>query len=170
MNQTTNKNDSDNNIICRISVKTENGWIYKEDGAAETNIEAFKGGISSALKRCASSGFGIGRYLYDLKPVYADCKLEKVTGWNKSSFKKDNKYITIYWKTPKLEICEVIDEPIGEDTPEIDTDLDIFLGLECCTSADELKKYCAEHKSNVKDMKALVKKYNERLAAINGNN
>lgn len=39
------------------------GWVYRTDGAEETNIEATKGGISDAFKRAAVQ-FGIGRYLY----------------------------------------------------------------------------------------------------------
>ncbi|WP_346891244.1 Rad52/Rad22 family DNA repair protein [Clostridium sp. UBA3887] len=97
----TGSNDS--NIICRISVKDSQGeWIYKEDGASESNVEPFKGGISGALKRCASSGYGIGRYLYNLTESFAECSLEKPkdnTGWKKA-VTKDKK--TIYWKIPKL--------------------------------------------------------------------
>lgn len=97
----TGSNDS--NIICRISVKDKDGeWIYKEDGASESNVEPFKGGISGALKRCASSGYGIGRYLYNLTENFAECSLEKPKdniGWKKATAKDKR---TIYWKVPKL--------------------------------------------------------------------
>ena len=91
-----------NNMICRLGVRTENGWVYKENGASETQVEAFKGGISAAFKRVAASGYGIGRYLYDLTESFADCQTEKpknMKGWNKAQT-KDKK--TIYWKTPQL--------------------------------------------------------------------
>lgn len=91
-----------NNMICRLGVRTENGWVYKENGASETQVEAFKGGISAAFKRVAASGYGIGRYLYDLTESFADCQTEKpknMKGWNKAQT-KDRK--TIYWKTPQL--------------------------------------------------------------------
>jgi hypothetical protein len=93
----------DGNTICRLGVKNSNGeWIWKENGASETQVEAFKGGISASLKRVAASGYGIGRYLYDLTESFAECVSEKpknMVGWNKAQT-KDKK--TIYWKTPTL--------------------------------------------------------------------
>jgi hypothetical protein len=92
-----------NNTICRLGVKSSTGeWIWKENGASETQVEAFKGGISASLKRVAASGYGIGRYLYDLTESFAECVAEKpknMVGWNKAQT-KDKK--TIYWKTPTL--------------------------------------------------------------------
>lgn len=93
---------TDNNMICRLGVRTENGWIYKENGASETQVEAFKGGISASLKRVAASGYGIGRYLYDLTESFAECQVERpknMSGWNKAKTKKNE---VIYWKTPTL--------------------------------------------------------------------
>jgi hypothetical protein len=54
-------------FICTLSLRIEGEWISKEDGAQVTEFESIKGGISSAFKRVASSGWGLGRYLYDLK-------------------------------------------------------------------------------------------------------
>ena len=45
-------------------------WIVKSDGADTTDVEAVKGGYSSALKRVAVT-VGIGRYLYDLEEGWA---------------------------------------------------------------------------------------------------
>jgi hypothetical protein len=92
----------DSNMICRLGVRTESGWIYKENGASQTDIEAFKGGISGAFKRVASSGFGIGRYLYNLEESFAECSLEKpknMSGWSKAKTKDKQ---LIYWKIPTL--------------------------------------------------------------------
>jgi len=94
--------NSDNNIICRLGVRVDNTWIYKENGASETNVEPFKGGISGAFKRVASSGFGIGRYLYKLDATFANVSLTKKQGWNKASIKEGNNYINYWWETPKL--------------------------------------------------------------------
>lgn len=44
-------------FLCSLSLRV--------DGAQITDYESIKGGISSAFKRVASSGFAIGRYLYD---------------------------------------------------------------------------------------------------------
>lgn len=54
-------------FLSRLSIKIGDEWISKEDGANTTDFESVKGGISSAFKRVASSGFGIGRYLYSAR-------------------------------------------------------------------------------------------------------
>ncbi len=40
-------------------------WVWKSDGAGDSDIEAEKGALSDAFKRAAVR-WGIGRYLYDL--------------------------------------------------------------------------------------------------------
>ncbi len=53
-------------VICRIYFKNDDGeWVWREDGADNTEVEAVKGGLSNAMKR-AGAALGIGRYLYDL--------------------------------------------------------------------------------------------------------
>src|ERR1700722_16092206 len=58
-------------VICKLSILCGEQWVTKEDGAEQTDIESFKGGISSALKR-AGSAWGIGRYLYGLESGFAE--------------------------------------------------------------------------------------------------
>ena len=57
--------------LCGISVWSEDHqeWITKWDGAEDSDIEAIKGGLSSAMKRAAVQ-FGIGRYLYKLDTLW----------------------------------------------------------------------------------------------------
>ena len=50
-------------MVCEIGVKTEDGWIFKADGADESDIEGTKGALSDSFKRAAVS-WGVGRYLY----------------------------------------------------------------------------------------------------------
>lgn len=53
-------------VLCRIYFKNDDGeWVWREDGADNTDVEAVKGGLSNAMKR-AGAALGIGRYLYDL--------------------------------------------------------------------------------------------------------
>jgi hypothetical protein len=40
-------------------------WIWRANGAGDTQVEAEKGAISDAIKRAAVT-FGVGRYLYSL--------------------------------------------------------------------------------------------------------
>lgn len=57
-------------VICTISIKINGEWISKSDGAENTDIEAVKGGLSSAMKRAAAQ-WQIGRYLYALPTMRA---------------------------------------------------------------------------------------------------
>jgi hypothetical protein len=63
-------------ILCGISIRCAIGssggyeWVTKYDGASNTQVEAVKGGLSSAMKR-AGSQWGIGRYLYGLDATFA---------------------------------------------------------------------------------------------------
>ena len=103
----TEYNVQGDDVICRLSVKANGEWIYKEDGAPKTKIESFKGGLSNALKRVASSGYGIGRYLYFLDEFYAEISMIKPTsntGWNRSKHKdkKTGKETVFWWKAPQL--------------------------------------------------------------------
>ena len=54
-------------FICTLSLRRNGEWIAKEDGAQITDFESVKGGISSAFKRVAASGWNIGRYLYSVR-------------------------------------------------------------------------------------------------------
>lgn len=56
-------------FICELSILVDNVWVTKSDTADLTDIEAIKGGASSALKRAAAV-WGIGRYLYYLPKVW----------------------------------------------------------------------------------------------------
>ena len=60
--------------VCSLGLKLNDEWIWRSDGAGDTNFEADKGGISDSLKR-AGVAWGIGRYLYDLKNTYVPCEV-----------------------------------------------------------------------------------------------
>lgn len=51
---------------CEIGIKTGDDWVWKADGAGDTDHEGIKGAFSDAFKRAAVN-WGIGRYLYDLE-------------------------------------------------------------------------------------------------------
>lgn len=50
---------------CRIGVKIGDDWVWRSNGAGETDIEGEKGRYSDAFKRAAVL-WGVGRYLYYL--------------------------------------------------------------------------------------------------------
>lgn len=61
-------------FICELSIKVDDVWVTKSDAADYTDMEAIKGGASSALKRAAAV-WGIGRYLYYLPQVWVKTKV-----------------------------------------------------------------------------------------------
>jgi hypothetical protein len=96
-------------VLCGISIRvtqfadmgsglTANAeWVTKWDGAENTDIEAVKGGLSNAMKRCGVQ-WGIGRYLYQLEEGFARVHDlgENYVG------KKDGKYPAFHWDPPAL--------------------------------------------------------------------
>lgn len=109
-------------FICTLTAKYEGKEISKQNGASKTQVEGFKGGISNSFKRVCASGFGIGRYLYDLDVIFAETTTEnksKDSEWKRGSFKdkSNGKYISYYWKTPKLpkECLPVVEMVTEED-------------------------------------------------------
>lgn len=90
-----NRQGSTFTIIGRLGIKINDEWIWKEDGAENSDIEAAKGGISDAFKRAAVQ-WGIGRYLYNASDysTWADIKT------NDFNIYTDNKVLldTVAWK------------------------------------------------------------------------
>lgn len=96
-------------VLCGIAIRINDEWIWKWDGAAQTNIEGEKGGLSDSFKRSGVS-WGISRYLYKLEEDFANCTrkdMRSEDGWIRATVKpknnkKENEYATIYWQIPKL--------------------------------------------------------------------
>lgn len=108
-----------NGFLCGLTIKAEGfGSVTKWDGAEKTNIEALKGGLSDSMKRAAVQ-LGIGRYLYQLDAVFAECSMVN-SGFNNGydnthtySPDKSNRSVKqrIGWNTPLLpEWAQPIDD------------------------------------------------------------
>jgi Uncharacterized protein conserved in bacteria len=91
---------------CGITVHTDSRSITKWDASENTNIEAIKGGRSTAMKRAAVQ-WGVGRYLYQMETTFAECR--KTTGFRDKLYGnihvvrhkgKPDEYID--WRTPFL--------------------------------------------------------------------
>lgn len=65
--QSRHEVSGDKRVTCHVGVRNpETGeWVWKSDGAGETDYEGEKGSYSDSFKR-ACVKWGIGRYLYDL--------------------------------------------------------------------------------------------------------
>jgi hypothetical protein len=57
--------------VCEIGIRCDGNWVYKADGAGDTDTEAEKGALSDAFKRAAVR-FGIGRYLYSIDSPWVE--------------------------------------------------------------------------------------------------
>lgn len=62
---------TDGKTVCDLALKVGDEWIWKADGAGDTDYEAEKGALSDAFKRSAVR-WGIGRYLYDLASPWVE--------------------------------------------------------------------------------------------------
>jgi hypothetical protein len=60
---------------CRIGVKVDGEWVWRSNGAGETDVEGEKGRYSDAFKRAAVL-WGVARYLYDLPNQWVALKAQ----------------------------------------------------------------------------------------------
>lgn len=58
---------------CDIGLRVNGEWLWRSNGAGETQVEAEKGQYSDAFKRSAVL-WGVGRYLYYLPNVWVPIK------------------------------------------------------------------------------------------------
>lgn len=57
--------------VCDIGLKLDGEWVWRADGAGDSDVEAEKGAMSDAFKRAAVK-WGIGRYLYDVESPWVE--------------------------------------------------------------------------------------------------
>ena len=137
-------------FICSLSIKINDRWVTKEDGAGMTEYESVKGGISNAFKRVASSGFGIGRYLYNAKKNWYPIR-QQGKGY-------------IFTETPVLELNNEIEIKKREDIDKIVEraekskiviDFGKYKGMTLDKIYEKDKSYIKYLKENAKDKKIL---------------
>jgi hypothetical protein len=115
--------------ICSIGIKIDGEWVWKADGAGDTDVEAEKGAISDAFKRAAVK-WGIGRYLYDLDAPWVPCETYESGGkkrwskWKEDPWKYVKSDLKATFPTAKAQSAsweKIRDEMIScEDEPSID--------------------------------------------------
>jgi hypothetical protein len=57
--------------VCEIGLRLGGEWVWKSDGAGDTDVEAEKGALSDAFKRAAVK-WGVGRFLYDVDSPWVE--------------------------------------------------------------------------------------------------
>ena len=62
---------SDGLLICEIGIRIGGEWVWRANGAGDTQVEDEKGKCSDAFKRAAVL-WGVGRYLYGLSSPWVD--------------------------------------------------------------------------------------------------
>lgn len=150
----------DKGVMCGISIKIDNEWITKWDGAENTAVEAVKGGMSGSMKRAAVQ-WGIGRYLYQLEESFAKCVTEKPkdqNGWVRAKTKDGTIF---WWQIPTLPSWALPSSQMTQNDnkdresvrQEAETPLDAFTAyLLKATNEDEImdryKKTWAELEGN----------------------
>ena len=78
-------------LICEVGIRINGEWVWRANGAGDTQVEAEKRKCSDAFKRAAVL-WGVGRYLYGLpSPKVAINEYDK---WDKDPPLPD-------WATPK---------------------------------------------------------------------
>lgn len=137
-------------FVCSLSIKINDRWVTKEDGAGMTEYESVKGGISNAFKRVASSGFGIGRYLYNAKKNWYPIR-QQGKGY-------------IFTETPVLELNNEVEIKKREDIDKIVEraekrkiviDFGKYKGMTLDKIYEKDKSYIKYLKENAKDKKIL---------------
>lgn len=78
-------------LICEIGVRVDGEWLWRANGAGDTQVEAEKGKCSDAFKRAAVV-WGIGRYLYGLPSPYV--AIDQYGKWDKDPALPE-------WATPR---------------------------------------------------------------------
>lgn len=85
---------ADGLLICEIGIQIDGEWVWRANGAGDTQVEAEKGKASDAFKRAAVM-WGIGRYLYSLPNEWV-----KITPAGRS-YKLAEKPTLPAWATPE---------------------------------------------------------------------
>lgn len=93
---------ADGLLVCDIGLRLNGEWVWRSNGAGDTQVEAEKGKASDAFKRAAVQ-WGVGRYLYSLPnewlPINSRGKFETQPtlpewatpeGWTKAMVGREN--------------------------------------------------------------------------------
>lgn len=100
---------------CEIGLKINGEWLWRANGAGETNVEGEKGQYSDAFKRAAVN-WGVARYLYYLPTTWV--KLDAsgnftapgLPNWAKPGYRRFNKGETDAIRNGMLEALQAGDE------------------------------------------------------------
>lgn len=112
-------------VLCGLSIKIGDEWVTKWDGADQPDTEPVKGGFSNAMKRAAVL-WGIGRYLYDLPPGFAQISPTGRHYQAKGKAKREGQEPTpaFKWDPPRLPVWALPQAPLDKVPPALEKDED----------------------------------------------
>lgn len=143
--------------VCDIGVKVGDEWVWKADGAGDSDIEAEKGALSDAFKRAAVR-WGIGRYLYAVSSPW--CDLDEREQITEADRRKLRALLTGADPAKPAQPVETKADPVTT----LATRADAFVAaLNATTNADELEKAWAKGSKLCADLDL---KDPEKLAVI----
>jgi len=109
----------ENAQLCGISFKIGNEFITKYDGAANTEFEEVKGGLSDSFKRAAKM-IGIGRYLAKFDAIFLEVDL-KDKGGKSYPVIRDIDYHTTLKNKYQEEVAKIFSNKIVSPTTSLIT-------------------------------------------------
>jgi hypothetical protein len=86
--------DPQGRLVCRLGLKINGEWVYKEDTGTSGDFEIEKSEYSDAFKRSAVK-WGIGRFLYDLPIRYVKIANKKPVDEKGVEIKDLTKYFNL---------------------------------------------------------------------------
>jgi hypothetical protein len=127
---------AESKTVCEIGIKIGNEWVWKSNGAGDTDIEAEKGAISDAFKRAAVM-WGVGRYLYDLPSPWV--KVNQFKQIDEGEFRKLESLLTKAAPTQSAPVKPA-------DSPALAT---ITAALKLCATPEAIENWIASDTNRV---------------------
>lgn len=93
-------------LYCRVGVKCDGEWVWKEDCGVPSNMEADKGEASDAFKR-ACTKWGIGRELYTAPFVWVPSDLCELSKGKNGKFQCLDRFIVTKLKVKDKRIVDL---------------------------------------------------------------
>lgn len=140
--------------VCSIGILVGEHWVWKSNGAGDSDIEAEKGALSDAFKRAAVL-WGVGRYLYNLKSPWVEIETR-----GRTSIIKEHEY---------AKLAEVLTKhsqgiKVPDSHPPLDPDV-IRMATDWTVKAEGALATLA----NAEDVKSWEKTYTKALVKLKGN-
>lgn len=154
---------ADVKTVCRIGIKIDGEWVWKSNGAGNSDIEAEKGALSDAFKRAAVM-WGIGRYLYDVQSPWVEINEYKQI--KESEYPKLHKILPASIHSPTKELSP---EPDSEDIKNnTKADKVVIRALEVLEPLDGFDRgnMLMENLEMAKSLKWVKSKYPEKFEVI----